>query len=85
MIQVGGRILIVHEAVRTGGFAGEIALRLSELGGSQQPLRVRRLTTPDVRIPASPALQQALLPNPRSIADAARELCAPTPGTPDAP
>jgi 2-oxoisovalerate dehydrogenase E1 component len=74
--RTGGRILIVHEAVRTGGFAGEIAMRLSELAAGQ-PLSVRRLTTPDVRIPASAVLQAALLPSAASIAAAARDLAGP--------
>jgi 2-oxoisovalerate dehydrogenase E1 component len=74
--QVGGKILIVHEAVRTGGFAGEIAMRLAELNDSGLPLTIRRLTTPDVRIPASAVLQQALLPNAKTIAERAAELRA---------
>jgi 2-oxoisovalerate dehydrogenase E1 component len=74
--EVGGKILIVHEAVRTGGFAGEIAMRLTELNDRGLPLTVRRLTTPDVRIPASPVLQQALLPSAGTIAERARELRA---------
>ncbi len=69
--ETGGRILIVHEAVRTGGFGAEIAMRLHER--ADVPLTIRRLTTPDVRIPASPVLQAALLPSIQSIADAARE------------
>jgi 2-oxoisovalerate dehydrogenase E1 component len=74
--RVGGRILIVHEAVRTGGFAGEIAIRLSELNDGNVPLHIRRLTTPDTRIPASPALQRALLPTEASIEQTARTLCS---------
>lgn len=74
--RVGGRILIVHEAVRTGGFAGEIAMRLSELVDNGQPLTVRRLTTPDVRLPASPVLQAALLPTVADIVSAAGKLAA---------
>jgi 2-oxoisovalerate dehydrogenase E1 component len=72
--RVGGRILILHEAVRTGGFAGEIAMRLQEMTGDGSTLTVRRLTTPDVRIPASPVLQAALLPSVEAIVAAAMEL-----------
>lgn len=70
-----GRVLIVHEAVRTGGFAGEVAMRISELA-PKEPSVIRRLTTPDIRIPASPELQAAVLPNPTAIADAVRAICA---------
>lgn len=73
--KVGGRLLILHEAVRTGGFAGEIAFRLSELDVGV-PLSIRRLTTPDVRMPASPVLQDALIPGVDAIVAAARELAA---------
>jgi 2-oxoisovalerate dehydrogenase E1 component len=74
LAKVSGRILIVHEAVRTGGFAGEVAMRLAELNEAGVPLTIRRLTTPDVRIPASPVLQQDLLPNAMTIAAAAQTL-----------
>ncbi len=64
----GGRVLIVHEAVRSGGFGGEVAMRLQELWSANTALKVRRLTTPDVRIPAAPHLQAALIPNAADIA-----------------
>jgi 2-oxoisovalerate dehydrogenase E1 component len=64
----GGRVLIVHEAVRSGGFGGEVAIRLQELWSANTTLKVRRLTTPDVRIPAAPHLQAALIPNAADIA-----------------
>lgn len=46
-------------------------MRLSEMNDKETPLRIRRLTTPDTRIPASPALQQALLPSADRIENAA--------------
>tara|TARA_R100000365_G_C2747266_1_gene77019 strand:+ start:19 stop:1701 length:1683 start_codon:yes stop_codon:yes gene_type:complete len=71
----GGKVLIAHEAVRTGGFAGELAMRLGEwLPGLK--LDVLRVTTPDTRIPASPVLQEALIPDAVDIASAARTLVA---------
>jgi 2-oxoisovalerate dehydrogenase E1 component len=63
-----GKVLIVHEAVRSGGFGGEVAMRFQELWSANTALKVRRLTTPDVRIPASPHLQAALIPNAADIA-----------------
>ncbi len=71
-----GRVLVVHEAVRTGGYAAELAMRLQELAGAALAAPVRRLTTPDVRMPASPVLQAALLPNAATIAQAVRALVA---------
>ncbi|MFM9978511.1 MAG: thiamine pyrophosphate-dependent enzyme [Sphingomonadaceae bacterium] len=74
-----GNVLVVHEAVRTGGFGAEIALGIIErrhaLGKTTQ---VKRLTTPDVRIPASPALQVALIPSVDAIEAAVRDLVDPS-------
>jgi 2-oxoisovalerate dehydrogenase E1 component len=73
--KASGNVVILHEAVRTGGFAGEIALRLSELLPDMS-LNIRRVTTPDVRMPAAPPLQEALLPNVAKIEAAAKEVMA---------
>jgi 2-oxoisovalerate dehydrogenase E1 component len=73
--EAGGKVLIVHEAVRSGGFAGEIAMRIAEMQLGL-PLTISRLTTPDVRIPAAPNLQTALAPDRASIAAAVRKLVA---------
>lgn len=70
----GGRVLIVHEANETGGFGAEIASRISSRQFSALSAPVRRLATPDVRIPASPVLQEALIPNAGAIVVAARQL-----------
>lgn len=64
-----GPIVIAHEANRTGGFGAEIAARIQELGVLRPVLRV---ATPDTRIPASPVLQKALIPNADTIASAIR-------------
>ena len=74
--KAGGRVLIVHEAVRSGGFGAEVAIRLAELLGDATSMTLRRLTTPDVRIPAAPQLQAALIPNANAIAASAREMVA---------
>lgn len=69
----GGKVLIVHEAVRTGGFAGEIAMRINELCPDQE-LSIRRLTTPDIRMPAAPNLQEVLVPNVEKIVAAVQDM-----------
>lgn len=70
--QANHRVLIVHEAVRSGGFGAEVAMRLVEVLGRDQQLDIRRLATPEVRIPAAAHLQAALLPDCRKIVDAVR-------------
>jgi 2-oxoisovalerate dehydrogenase E1 component len=68
-VQESGRVaLVVHEANLTGGFGAEIAARLLENGLPN----VRRLASPDIRVPASPILQKALLPDEDAIVLAAR-------------
>lgn len=69
-----GRIVVAHEANLTGGMGAEIVARMIER--HQGRLSVRRVGTPDSRIPASPVLQQALLPNRDRIAAALDALLA---------
>lgn len=68
----GGRALIVHEANVTGGFSAEIMARLLENGFTN----LKRLGAPDIRIPASPVLQKALLPNEDAIVVAVHQQLA---------
>jgi 2-oxoisovalerate dehydrogenase E1 component len=73
-LAVKGRVVVVHEAVRTGGFGAEIVARLTDSLRDRCPLRIRRVATPDVRMPAAPALQRALLPGVPDIVGAVREV-----------
>ena len=68
------RVLIVHEANLTGGFGAEVAARVSERFFGELEAPVRRVGVPDSRIPAAPALQDALVPSVETIAGAAVEL-----------
>lgn len=74
--KAAGRVLVLHEAVRSGGFGAEIITRLGELLNANERLHVKRLTTPDVRMPAAPHLQAVLTPNADSIVHACRELAS---------
>lgn len=76
----GGRLLVAHEAVRTGGFGGELIVRVQEMLGDAMPIVAARVATPDVPMPACPELQQALVPGPAQIAAAARKLVRGTEG-----
>lgn len=62
-----GRVLVVHEANQTMGFGAEIVARVAERFSTKLKSPVRRLGTPDTRIPASPILQSALLPRADAI------------------
>lgn len=71
------RLLIVHEANVTGGFGAEIAARTQERHFLNLAAPVRRLGTPDVRMPAAPHLQNALIPGSEQIRDAALKMTLP--------
>jgi 2-oxoisovalerate dehydrogenase E1 component len=73
-----GRILIVHEASKTGGFGAEIAARIAEHHGASLAMPARRLGGLDVRMPASPALQQAVVPGSDQIAAIVRDMAGNT-------
>ena len=69
-----GRVLIVHEASRTGGFGAEIAARISETLDAELKAPVKRIGGLDIRMPASPKLQKIVVPDAGKIAAAVREL-----------
>ncbi len=69
-----GRVLVVHEAVKTGGFGAEIVAKLNEALAGEMTLSIRRVASPDTRIPAAPSLQSALIPDATTIAGAAMAL-----------
>jgi 2-oxoisovalerate dehydrogenase E1 component beta subunit len=70
------KLLVVHEDVRTGGIAGEIAALVTEelIGELDGP--IRRVTGLDTPVPFSPPLEEYFLPSAAKIAAAARELAA---------
>ena len=68
------RVIVVHEANLTGGFGAEVAARIGESYFESLDAPVRRIGAPDVRLPAAPVLQEALLPNGSTIAAAALDL-----------
>jgi pyruvate/2-oxoglutarate/acetoin dehydrogenase E1 component len=67
-----GRLVIVHEANVSGGIGAEIAARVAERSLWSLEAPIQRLGIPDSRIPAAPHLQQTLLPNPQTVAEAVR-------------
>jgi acetoin:2,6-dichlorophenolindophenol oxidoreductase subunit beta len=74
-VQRTGRIAVVHEANRTGGFGAEIVACVAESG---VPLRspAVRLGLPDVRVPAAENLMRSLVPDAASIHSTLYRLCA---------
>jgi pyruvate/2-oxoglutarate/acetoin dehydrogenase E1 component len=71
-----GKILVAHEATRSAGVGAEVAALITEEAFEDLDAPVRRLTTPDVPIPFSPPLEQAVLPQLEDMKEACRELLA---------
>lgn len=69
-----GRVVVVHDANVTGGFGAEVAARVSAEAFRELRAPVARVGTPDVRVPAAPVLQAAVLPDPENIRDAVRSV-----------
>jgi 2-oxoisovalerate dehydrogenase E1 component len=68
-----GRVVIVHEANRTAGFGAEVAARLASTYFQELDAPIKRVAAPDVRIPTSTVLRDAVIPSARDIMAAVRE------------
>ncbi len=71
-----GKVLVAHEATRSCGVGAEVAALIAEEAFEDLDAPVRRLTAPDVPIPFSPPLEQAVLPQLNDLKEACRELLA---------
>jgi pyruvate dehydrogenase E1 component beta subunit len=71
-----GRLLVVEPANRTCGAASEIITRVCEHAFDGLRAAPARVTTPDIQIPFSPALEKQLYPSAASITAAVRRLIA---------
>ncbi|MSR35182.1 MAG: alpha-ketoacid dehydrogenase subunit beta [Gemmatimonadetes bacterium] len=71
-----GKLLVVHEDTRTGGIAGEIAMRVNELAFEWLDAPVLRVAAVDSTIPYSGPLEDYFLPQTDDIVAASRYLAA---------
>ena len=71
-----GKVLVVHEATRTGGIGGEVAAIVAESAFDRLDGPIMRLTAPDTPVPFSAPLEEAFLPNAVKIAAAVERLVA---------
>ena len=69
-----GKLLVVHEDTRTGGIAGEIAIRVSEKAFEWLDGPILRVTAIDAPVPYSGSLEDYFLPQTDDIVTAARYL-----------
>ena len=69
-----GKLLIVHEDTRTGGIAGEIAIRMNERVFEWLDGPILRVTAIDSPVPFSGELEDYFLPSTQDVVTAARYL-----------
>jgi 2-oxoisovalerate dehydrogenase E1 component beta subunit len=69
-----GKLLVVHEDTRTGGIAGEIAIRVSEEAFEWLDGPILRVTAVDTPIPYAGTLEDHFLPQVEDIVTAGRYL-----------
>ena len=71
-----GKLLVVHEDTRTGGIAGEIAIRVSEQAFEWLDGPILRVTAIDAPVPYAGSLEDYFLPQRDDVIKAARYLAA---------
>jgi acetoin:2,6-dichlorophenolindophenol oxidoreductase subunit beta len=69
-----GRLVVLHEATRTGGFAGEVCAVVMEEAFASLKAPLRRVTGPDIPVPCSPPLEQFYIPNEAALVKAIQEI-----------
>ena len=70
------KVLILHEASRTGGVGGEIAATIAEEAFEWLDAPVVRVAATDTPVPYSPPLEEYHLPQVKDVVAAARKLAA---------
>jgi len=70
-VEKTGRLLVAHEAVRAGGFGGEVVAEIAECCWGSLRAPVRRLGAPRVPVPYSVPLEDAIRVTPAHVAEAA--------------
>lgn len=73
-IQKTGRLVILHEATRTGGFGGEIAALAADEAFSYLKAPVKRVTGPDIPVPFSPPLEKFYIPDESQLIGAVKAI-----------
>src|SRR3954447_5374433 len=70
------KVMVLHEASRTGGIGGEIAAIIAEEAFEWLDAPVIRVASIDTPVPYSPPLEEYYLPQIKDVVDAARKLAA---------
>lgn len=70
------RVILLHEDVKTGGVAGEIAAVINEEAFDELDAPIVRITSRDTPVPFSPPLEEAFMPKVADVVREARRLLA---------
>ncbi|MFQ5996139.1 MAG: alpha-ketoacid dehydrogenase subunit beta [Dehalococcoidales bacterium] len=73
-VQKTGKVMVVYEACRTGGFGAEIAAIIAEKAFDYLDAPIKRVAALDSPIPFNPKMEDYILPNEDNIKAAALEL-----------
>ncbi|NMB55339.1 MAG: alpha-ketoacid dehydrogenase subunit beta [Leptolinea sp.] len=65
-----GRVVVVHEACKKGGFGAEIAATVQEMAFDSLKKPVRRVGAPFLPVPFAPILEKSFLPDKDDVLDA---------------
>jgi 2-oxoisovalerate dehydrogenase E1 component beta subunit len=68
------RVLLLHEATRTGGIGGELAAIIAEEAFEHLDAPILRVASADTPVPYAPPLEAAFLPNVDKVVAAAKRL-----------
>jgi len=71
-----GKAIVVHEAIMTGGFGGEVASRIASDAFDHLDGPVRRVAAKDSFVPYAPVLEAYVLPSQEEVTTTIRELAA---------
>jgi 2-oxoisovalerate dehydrogenase E1 component beta subunit len=69
-----GKVIVLHEATRTGGPGGEVSALIAERAFEYLDAPVLRVAPPDTPVPYSPTLEEYFLPNAERVGKAIRAL-----------
>jgi 2-oxoisovalerate dehydrogenase E1 component beta subunit len=69
-----GKVMVLHEATRTGGPGGEVAALVAERAFEHLDAPVVRVAPPDTPVPYSPTLEEYFLPSAEKVGAAIRAL-----------
>jgi 2-oxoisovalerate dehydrogenase E1 component beta subunit len=69
-----GKVIVLHEATRTGGPGAEVAALIAERAFEYLDAPVVRLAAPDTPVPYAPTLEAAFIPDAERVGKAIRAL-----------